>query len=181
MQGIYQTLALLSGKPAQFRGEDVLDLGPAGRISPPPVAGQLIGERLVDARRAPGGSHLLQHPSTLGDERLDPRRQRLILVNPGDQRALDLPVAPDRLDQQCLSVGELLPHGSQRNAGPRGDPGDGGAKVPLGVQGSHRLQDRPAGAVRACRATVRRLDVVDLVQIGVCAQQAIDMHQVILR
>ena len=26
MQGIYQTLALLSGKPAQFRGEDVLDL-----------------------------------------------------------------------------------------------------------------------------------------------------------
>ncbi len=85
MQGIYQTLPLLPGKPAQFRGEDLLDLGPSSRVSPLPVEGQLIGERLVDARRPPGGGHLLQHPSTLGDERLDPRRQRLILVNPGDQ------------------------------------------------------------------------------------------------
>src|SRR5262249_3963174 len=85
MQGVYQTLALLSWKLAQFWGEDLLDLGTSGRVAPFPVAGQLIGERLVHPGRPPGWGHLFEHPGALVDERFDPRGEGLVRIDPGDQ------------------------------------------------------------------------------------------------
>ena len=145
--------------------------------------------------RPPGGRHLLEHPGALRDERLDPGGERLVGIDPAHQRPLDLPVPPDRLDQQRLPVGELLPHGAQRDAGPGGDPGNGRAQVAFGVQGAHRVEDRPARPVRAGRSAVRGLDVSGLIHVEVgCAQastqasagqaaarRAFDVHQVILR
>src|SRR6476646_2734001 len=65
MEGINQTLTLLWWKGAQFRSEDLLDLGTAARIPALPVALQLVGERLLYACGPPGRSHLLEHPRPL--------------------------------------------------------------------------------------------------------------------
>ena len=121
------------------------------------VTPELPGERLMKAGGPPAGTHLLQDPGPLADEQCDPHGPRLVRVDPLDQRSQDLVIAAGRLDQQGLHVGELLPDGPQRDAGPLGDARRGRANVTLGVQGAHRIHDRPPRAVRTGGTTIRRL------------------------
>ena len=191
MEGINQTLTLVWWKGAQFRGEDLLDLGTAARIPALPVALQLVGERLLYACGPPGRSHLLEHPRPLRDERIHPGGERLIGIDPADQGPLDLAVPPDRLDKEAFPVSELLPNGPQRDPCPRSDPGNCRTQVSLDMQRAHRVQDRPAGPVRTGRTAVSWFHIGDLVQLRVgavqawfgqaAAQRAFDVHQVILR
>ena len=191
MEGINQTLTPLWRQRAQFRGEDLLDLGPAAGVPALPVALQLVRERLVHPCGPPGRSHLFEHPGPLRDERINPRCERLIGIDPAHKGPLDLAVPPDSLDKQGFPVRELLPHCAQRDPGPGSDPGNSRTQVTLGVQRAHSVQDGPAGSVRTGRAAICRLDIGDLDQLRIgalqastgqaAARRAFDVHQVILR
>ena len=161
---------------------------------------------MVNACGPPSGSHLLKHPGPLPDERVHPRGERLIRVDPAHQRSLDLSVPPDRLDKEGFAVGKLLPHRAQGDPCPGGNARNGRAQVTLGVQRAHRVEDRPACPVRPGGAAVGWLDIGDVFEIRVgrvrasavqasvgqapagqalcgqaAAKPAFDVHQVILR
>ncbi len=191
MQGINQTLTLRWSQGAQFRGEDLLDLGPASRVPALPVTLQLVGERLLYACGPPGRSHLLEHPRPLRDERIYPGGEGLVGIDPAHQGPLDLAVPPDRLDKEGFPVSELLPNRAQGNPGPGSDPWNCRTQVTLDVQRAHRVQDRPACPVRTGRTAVGWFHIGDLIQLRVggvqawfgqaAARRAFDVHQVILR
>ena len=179
MQGAHQLLPLLAGEHSKLGCEHLLDLCPCAGVPPRPLALQLVGERLMHPGRPPSRGHFLKNPSSLGNERIDPRRQRLVRVDPLHERSLYFAIAPDRLEQERLTVGKLLPDSPQRYARARGDSGHRRAQITLGVQGTHCVEDGAASAVRACSASVRRLDV-DGIELGLVGWRTLDVHHIIL-
>jgi len=160
MQSVHKLIPLRLRKLGQFGREYRLKFRPSPVGLSLPVVPQLIGERFVDAGRPPRRSHLLKDAGPLADERLDPRGQRLIWVDPVHQRPEDLLVPVDRLDQQRFHVGELLPDGAQRHARSLSDPRSSRAQVTFGMQDPHGVYDGAPGPVRPGGATVRRLHLV---------------------